>query len=208
MNNKIKKFLIFDLDGVLIDSKNNMEISWQEVQKKHSLHKINFSYYFKHIGRPFFEILRIIGVKKNFKKIKKTYNYISNKNKHLIKYFDNVNTTLKILKRRGYSLNILTSKDYKRTKVFLAKNIKFFDEIECDDGTVNGKPYPDQMEILLQKLKAKKNQCIYIGDTNIDYLTAKNSKVDFLFAKWGYGKNYNYKNKCDKIHDLLKLFKK
>ena len=37
-----KKFLIFDIDGVLVDSKKNMELSWSKVQKKHYLQNIKF----------------------------------------------------------------------------------------------------------------------------------------------------------------------
>ena len=201
-----KKYLIFDVDGVLIDSKKNMELSWRVVQDHHSLENIAFSEYFKHIGRPFFEILKRIGIKKNYKKIRNTYQIASKKNKNKINYFEKNNQILKILKKRKYSLNILTSKDLKRTKIFLKKNISLFDIIECDDGSGKGKPYPHKMNNLIKKLNAKKNDCIYIGDTHVDYLTAKNSKIDFLFANWGYGKNYNYKLKCLKITELLKLF--
>ena len=37
-----KKVIIFDLDGVLIDSKSNMKKAWGDVQKKLNLHKIKF----------------------------------------------------------------------------------------------------------------------------------------------------------------------
>ena len=53
-----KKLLIFDLDGVLIDSKDNMKLAWTEVQKKYFLNNIAFENYFKEIGRPFIEILK------------------------------------------------------------------------------------------------------------------------------------------------------
>ena len=46
---------------------------------------------------------------------------------------------------------------------------------------------------------------MYIGDTQVDYLTAKNAKIDFIYAKWGYGKNYNYKYKCETIKKLLNM---
>ena len=59
-----KKILIFDLDGVLIDSKENMFLSWKQVQEKHNLKQIKFYDYFKNIGRPFNDILKILGIKK------------------------------------------------------------------------------------------------------------------------------------------------
>ena len=60
---------------------------------------------------------------------------------------------------------------------------------------------------IIKKLNVNKKDCIYIGDTHIDYLTAKNAGIDFMFAMWGYGKNYNYKHKSKSILELEKIFK-
>ena len=46
---------------------------------------------------------------------------------------------------------------------------------------------------------------IYIGDTNVDYQTARNAKIDFIFAEWGYGKKFNYKYKCKNLLNLTKI---
>ena len=40
------ELIIFDLDGVLINSKNNMKIAWSDVRKKFNI-KNKFSEYFK-----------------------------------------------------------------------------------------------------------------------------------------------------------------
>ena len=54
-----KPTFIFDLDGVLIDSKRNMQYSWIAVQKKFKISHIQFDDYFDKIGRPFYKILEI-----------------------------------------------------------------------------------------------------------------------------------------------------
>ena len=46
------KFFIFDLDGVLFDSKKNMKKSWNSVKKKHKIN-CSFESYFNKIGLPF-----------------------------------------------------------------------------------------------------------------------------------------------------------
>ena len=53
----MSKFVIFDLDGVLIDSKKNMEVSWQKVNQTLKYNK-RFNDYFKNTGMPFEEILK------------------------------------------------------------------------------------------------------------------------------------------------------
>ena len=60
----MKKLIIFDLDGVLFDSKKYMEISWKNVMKTYKIKK-KFIQYFKFVGLPFETIL------KKFKKLVK-----------------------------------------------------------------------------------------------------------------------------------------
>ena len=201
-----KKVLIFDLDGVIFDSKTNMLFSWSKVQDIHSLKKIKFDKYFQNIGRPFYDILKIIGIKKHHKKILLTYQSESIKRINLISYYKNALKIIRLFHKKKFILNIVTSKDIKRTKFILGKNKKYFSYVECHNKKFKGKPDPYLINNLIKKLRVEKSDCIYIGDTNIDYQTAKNSKIDFMFAEWGYGKNYNYKYKCKNFLQLSKLF--
>ena len=72
----MKKLYAFDLDGVIIDSLPNMEISWGVVKLNHNI-EIPFSEYAKHIGKPFFDILDELGIKEDQQKIKNTYDEAS-----------------------------------------------------------------------------------------------------------------------------------
>ena len=142
--------------------------------KKIFLNNIAFENYFKEIGRPFIEILKIIGIKKNFKNISLTYKLASIKYLNKIRYFNNVLETLKLLKaKKNFKLSIVTSKDLKRTKKILDKNINLFTYIECDDGKSKGKPHPNKILKIIKKPNSKNQTHLYLGDTNIDYLTAK-----------------------------------
>ena len=58
-----KKVVIFDLDGVLIDSLENMKSSWNLTNEKYNLN-ISFNRYYDFIGKPFKEILKSLGVEK------------------------------------------------------------------------------------------------------------------------------------------------
>ena len=111
----MKKLIIFDLDGVLFDSKKNMEISWKNVMKSFKIKK-NFSQYSKFIGLPFEVILENLKISKNdFNGISKFYNKISLKNQNKIKLYNNVRYTLKRLKKEKFKIGIVTSKNNIRT---------------------------------------------------------------------------------------------
>ena len=207
MGHKIqKKIIIFDVDGVLINSKLNMKKAWSSVQKKFHLKKIKFNSYFEKIGLPFEEILKRLSIKSNHKTIKKCYDDTSLRNINLIKFYNGTYKELINLKNMNFKLCIVTSKDLKRTKIILKKYKKLFDFVQCPQKNLKGKPYPDQINNVIKKLNIKKKDCIYIGDTHFDFLTAKNAKIDFLFAKWGYGVDKNYQSIKD-IRNIRKLVK-
>ena len=201
-----KKVIIFDLDGVLVDSKTNMKISWSAVQKKFNLQNIKFYDYFSKIGQPFFEILKQLNIKNNYVKIKSCYDETSIQNLKTIKYFPRAIETLRKLKLKGHFICIATSKDNIRAKLILSDILNLFVVIQCPVKNLKGKPHPDQINNIIKKLKVSPNDCIYIGDTKIDYLTSKNSNIDFLFAEWGYSKLENiYTDSIKKIEDILDI---
>ncbi len=74
-----KIILIFDLDGVLINTIKLMELAWSEVRKNLNI-KQEFSNYKKYIGFPFNTILTKLKIHKNHKKIYEIYNKTSLKN--------------------------------------------------------------------------------------------------------------------------------
>ena len=69
---KSKKLIIFDLDGVLIDSLSNMKIALKSTSKALNL-KLNFSEYKKYLGLPFEDIMQKMSVNKNIDIIKKIF---------------------------------------------------------------------------------------------------------------------------------------
>ena len=196
------KIIIFDLDGVLVNSLENMRYTWTKVKKKFEL-TIPFKEYEKNIGLPFLKILKNLKIKKHNLDIKEYYKKISSENQNKIKIYNGVNKTLKDLKKNN-KLAIFTSKDRERTKKILKKfNIKF-DLVVTPDDLKFGKPNPEGINLILKKLKYNKKNCIYIGDSLQDFIAAKRAKVIFLFATWGYGKLIFKSYKIKKINEIFK----
>lgn len=204
MENKIN-LIIFDLDGVLIDSKKNMHLSWKKVQNLFNI-KIKFKSYFKNIGLPFNQIIKKLGIKNKIDKVFYEYKKESIKNFSKIRLYSGVTSTLKKLKK-NYKIAIVTSKDSYRTSIILNRfNINFFDQIVCFSKKFKGKPSPDQIVKVLKSLNQKKNRSVYVGDMLVDYKAACAAGVEFVHAKYGYGKKYNfYKNYINKFSDIKKL---
>jgi len=200
--------IIFDLDGVLVDSKKNMQLSWKKVQILFNI-KISFECYFKNIGMPFNEILKKIGIKHKTDKIFYEYKNESIKNFNKIRLYSGVKKTLRTLKK-NYKIAIVTSKDRYRTSILLNKfNINFFDRIVCFSKKIRGKPFPDQIIKVLRYYDEKKDRSVYIGDMRVDYEAASRAGIKFIYAKYGYGKKYYfYKHYINKFSDIRKILSK
>ncbi len=199
------KILIFDLDGVLINSKKNMYSAWNYTNKINNLN-IPFSSYFQNIGTPFKNILKKLKIKKYHNKIEECFRKESINKINKIKLYPNVKKTLLQIKKKKYKIGILTSKDKKRTikilKKFKINNL--FDFIECPKSDLRGKPYPDQILKIMKIYSANPKLVTYVGDMKSDYTTAKRAKINFIFAKYGYGIILKA-NSIKKFSDIIKI---
>lgn len=200
------KLIIFDLDGVLINSLPNMIYSWNKVKKKFKI-KNHFKEYYKFIGLDFYEILENLKIKrKDFSKIKKAYSKFSNEGFNKVKLYKNVKKTLIKLNRIA-PLAILTSKDKARTKKILKKLLSDinFQSVQSPIKKFRSKPSSDLMLKLVAENNLNLDQVIFVGDSIYDYQMAKKSHVKFVYARYGYS-NLKIK-KMNTINSINQIFK-
>ena len=48
------------------------------------------------------------------------------------------------------------------------------------------KPAPDMVNMALERLGVSKEDAIYIGDSEVDLNTARNSSLDMITVTWGF----------------------
>ena len=157
---------------------------------------------------PFETILKRLHIKKNLNKISKTYQNESIRHFNKIKLYPGVAKTLKDLIKRKIKLGIVTSKDKDRTLKLIKKfkiNIKL---IVSPSKGLRGKPYPDQLLKAMKMSKTNSSNTIYVSDMLVDYKAAKNSGINFIHSRYGYGKKKFFINTpSNNLKIYLKLFK-
>lgn len=198
--------IIFDMDGVLINSISLMQKAWEF---SGGSEYASFDNYKKYIGIPFYQICLKIGVYENkISQIKKRYFAFCEEHIDEIKLYDGVGYTLKKLKENNIKLSIVTSKDYKS-----AKNIieHFGLEIDCliapDSLFYKGrnKPFGDPLLFSCVVTQTSLEKSVFIGDMLSDYQAAKNANIDFIFASYGYGRINMSVNSIKSIKEILLL---
>ena len=104
------------------------------------------------------------------------------------------------LKEKGYKLAVVTNKGHDMAE-YVLKLLKIdhlFEFVIGNGDTKNNKPHPEGIELALSLLNASKEECLYVGDNDIDYETAANANVDSMICAWG-PRMLNVLSKCNYV---------
>ena len=94
---------------------------------------------------------------------------------------------LKELSARGYKLAIVSNKPMGAVKEL--NDIYFKDYVSVAIGVtpqLRRKPYPDECLYAMKELGLEQENCIYVGDSDVDYKTAVNSGMKCISCLWGF----------------------
>lgn len=178
---------LFDLDGVLVDSRRVMETAWRAVQLEHGV-DAPFSAYFAHIGRPFDDIMRRMGLAHHMPRIGACYEAAAHAALALGAPYPGVAQVLGELRGRGAKLGVVTSKGARRTKATLESIDLAFTTVRTPAPGVRGKPAPDLLLLAMVDAGVDPEATVFVGDMAVDYEAARRARVDFAHAAWGYGR--------------------
>lgn len=183
---RAKTLILFDLDGVIIDSRANMEAAWRAVQKETGS-GVPFDDYFAQIGRAFPDILSRIGMADVVKQAETVFRTASMQNLALIDFFPGVAETLQTLQDAGRKMGVVTSKDKLRTNAILALLPVEFVTVQTPHERLRSKPAPDHLLSAMALARTDPADSVYLGDMDSDYEAARRAGIDYLHAGWGYG---------------------
>ena len=200
------KGVLFDMDGVLINSEKNMKMAWGKVQEEHAI-SADFNEYIKHVGKPFKEILEKIGIEeKKHARVKKTYGEYAARNLDKIELYKGVQRVLKELKYSGLKVGIVTSKEFWRADAVVDKFKLAIDLLVTPEQTSRGKPSGEPLIYAIKKLNLEKKEVIYVGDMKSDEQSAKDAGIGFIYAEWGYGKGNVQGMRIDNIEEVVDIY--
>jgi len=182
------KAIIFDVDGVLLNSNPAYAYVFQEILKNHGL-KISKKEIYPMFGEPAKIIIKhFLGTRYNKHVFDEYKNLISKRNFiQKLKPIKNVKNVLRLLKNKKYRLAIVSGS----MRIALIPALKhhgldkFFNAIISADDIKTYKPHPGPLLVALKKLHARKNETLYIGDAPTDVIMARRAKVKCVVVLTG-----------------------
>jgi len=174
------KAIIFDVDGVLLDSfEANLEF-FQNLMKMADYHPPTKNEYIPLFHRTFHDAVQILTKIDDEKEIKRVCDLID-----VVEAIPQVITegapeVVKGLSKK-YSLGVVTN----RIKAYAYEpplNIlePFFKATVVYEDTKNHKPHPEPLLLAASQLRVRPEECVYVGDVESDFMAARAAGMKFV----------------------------
>lgn len=208
------KAVIFDLDGTLLDTLDGLKDSVNYTLNQFNYPTKNLDEIRSFVGNGVSKLVeRAIPdglVNPNFEKCLAIFKEHYSKTMHATtKPYPQIIELLQILKQKEIKCAVVSNKYDLAVKDLC--NYYFSDLIDFAVGeSTKCKPKPsiDGIEIVLNKFNLKKEEVLYVGDSEVDILTAKNANIKMITVAWGFRESAYLKQNgadiiIDKAFDLL-----
>ena len=214
----MKKLVIFDLDGTLLDTIADLAESANYALKQldYPTHPVDAIRTF--VGNGINKLLE-----RALPAHEQTEENIMRMRSHFVPYYDIHNADLSTpypgivslledLQAKGILIAVASNK-YQKATVKLVKqyfpNIDFVEILGQREG-INVKPDPSIVFDILQKANLSKENVLYVGDSGVDMQTAINAEVDAVGVTWGFRPRaeleiFRPMGLIDKAEDLLEF---
>ena len=189
------KACIFDLDGTLTNTLESMTYSVNLTLKEMGLSQITKDQCRMFVGNGarvlIEESLKVSGDPKasRIEEGMKIYGRIFDQNcTYHVTLYEGIPDMLKALKDRGIHLAVLSNKPDRQT-VKVVKEIfgdNIFDYAQGQKDGIRRKPEPDGVWYLMEQMQVSKEECLYIGDSEVDAATGKNAGLKTIGVLWGF----------------------
>ncbi len=186
------KSYIFDLDGTLLDSLTDLAASCNYALRINNMPERTIDEVRMFVGNGVRKLMeRAIPDGDCNELFQKTYtdfrdHYLIHNLDHTSPYSGIINM-LKSLKDDGCNIAVVSNKFYAATQELV--NHFFGDYVSVAIGerdNIRKKPSPDTVFEALRQLNVEKDGAVYIGDSDVDVMTAKNCGMPCISVLWGF----------------------
>ncbi len=193
MNNVAKKGVIFDLDGTLINSLDDIASSMNEALKANGFHTHSIKSYKHFIGTGVLNLVKnALPPEKSdderaVNDVRESYRMLYEKNYlEKTKPYEEIVELIENLKEKGFKIAVLSNKPHHFTVELAEHFFDGFDFVLGQQDHIPKKPSPEGVNIILNQCNLNKEDCIYLGDSGVDMQTARAAGMTAVGVLWGF----------------------
>ena len=186
------KTYIFDLDGTLLSTLADLAASTNYALRTHHMHERSLDEVRRFVGNGVKKLMeRAIPDGLNNPLFEETFatfrQHYMQHNLDTTQPYPGIMQLLEQLKAEGKNIAVVSNKFYAATRELCRH---FFGDLvpvaigERED--IRKKPAPDTVIEALRELGVDKEGAVYIGDSDVDIMTAKNSGMPCVSVLWGF----------------------
>ncbi len=209
----MKKFVVCDLDGTLIDTLKgitkaaNLMLKYYDYPYQYTEEEVRLF-----IGNGakvlFLKLIKKVEFCRDFDEKYTKFQEFYLKNQGSSKPYTNVIQTLKRLNRKGIDIIIYSNKPDHLLQELVKKKFKGIKFLAVMGKDPNYAPKPDVtlLKKVLNEHNLKPSEGLYIGDSYVDFQTSINAQMDMCYCTYGYGDEENLRKiYAHFIHDFSEV---
>lgn len=189
----MKKLVIFDLDGTLLNTVEDIRVSLNYVLEKYGYKAVLSNELVSFLGYGARRLVELASKEEDQIKFEKVFSdYVEHQKNSTNEYtvlYDGLDNLLKTLKKDGYMLAIVSNKPDIVTQVVVQQKLGVYGfDFVTGNKPDKFKPKPDKscLEYCLTTLGVDKKDAVFIGDSEVDVETYLGAGVDGIGVTWGF----------------------
>lgn len=189
------RLLIFDLDGTMIDTAENISRVLNKTLKEFGLQGPDAQGYYSFLGQGarslVSEMYHSLGGRDERTKEEILRRYLDSYNHsedEISQPYKGIDDLLVYLKEKGIAVGVCTNKPTNATHKVLSRfyTLSDFLFIITDAPPKPRKPSAAQLDEVLLNFPYQKKDMLFVGDTEVDFQTAENAGIPFCAVTWGF----------------------
>ena len=185
---------VFDLDGTLLDTLGDLAASTNYALRTHGMPEHSLDDVRRFVGngvRVLMERAVPQGAENpQFEAAFQTFRtHYMQHSLDTTKPYDGILETLEMLKAEGCRLAVVSNKMMAATQELCRHFFRDTIEVAIGEHEAQGirkKPAPDTVNEAFRQLGVGKERAVYVGDSDVDILTARNSGLPCISVLWGF----------------------
>lgn len=184
--------VIFDMDGTILNTLEDLKISLNHALRLNGFAERSLEEVRRFVGNGIRRLVEL-GVPENTDK-QTTDKVFADFNAYYALHcndntsaYDGITELIRELDGHGIKTAVVSNKSDYAVQELCEIYFKgmFCAAIGLKDG-IRKKPYPDSVNEVLRRLGLTRENAVYVGDSEVDIMTAKNAGIDCISVDWGF----------------------